>query len=324
MGVRIGRQYALSWMKKAKKAEYRSRLQAFTYYDEAAKRDPEFAQPWYEKGKLASRYSNLENDSDKDELLKGAPPGYSGSLDRYDLAEACFEKALEIEPNSIDALFEKGKFHSSFIGIGIREDALTCLNKVLELDSKHMDALEIKINVLEDMQKFEESLECIDQLIKIKKKKSDSISLAWTILHKANILYELGKFKDSLKWLDKAISTKKFLENEKYTLTRKGLILAKLERYYDALACFNESKNSSPHIRHPFEEIYAEVNFCRALCLQETYADKNEIIESYTFAINLSKSRLTSGAGTTYAWKVLKNGLAQFSEFCDRKYHQYR
>ena len=319
MGVRIGRQYALSWMKKAKKAEYRSSLQAFTYYDEAAKRDPEFAQPWYEKGKLARRYSNLENDSDKEELLKGAPPGYSGSHDAYDLAEACFEKALEIEPNSIDALFEKGNFHSSYVGIGIKEDALTCLNKVLELDSKHVDALEIKIKVLKDMQKFEESLECIDQLIKIKKKKSDSISLAWTILHKANILYELGKFKDSLKWLDKAISTKKFLENEKYTLTRKGLILAKLERYYDALDCFNESKNSSPHIRHPFEEIYAEVNFCRALCLQETFGDKKEIFQYYTSAINLSQSQLAEYAGTTYAWKVLKNGLTKFHEYCDRE-----
>ena len=322
MGVRIGRQYALSWMKKAEDSEknYRhSRSQTLAFYEEAIKRDPEFAEPWYKKGILISNHRYLHSDSAREEFIKSAPPGYSGRLNRYDLAETCFEKALEIEPNSIDALFEKGKFHNSFSGTGVKEDALICLNKVLELDSKHVDALEEKIDVLENMQKFEESLVCIEQIIKINRKKSSGLSLAWSIVHKANILYELGKFNDSLKLLDKEITHGNFLKKEAYTLNRKGLILAKLERYYDALDCFDESKESSNGYRHPFSEIYAEVNFCRALCLQETFGDKKEIFQYYTSAINLSQSQLAEYAGTTYAWKVLKNGLTKFHEYCDRE-----
>ncbi len=94
--------------------------------------------------------------------------------------------------------------------------------------------------------------------------------------------------------------------------------------YGDALDCFDESKESLKDGRPPLSEITVEAHFCRALCLQETCADKKEVFNSYYSAIYAAKYRVTEYVGTPYDWKVLKNGLAQFSEFCNRKYHQYR
>ena len=49
LGFRTGRKYAITW---CKKAENYSDVKALECYDEAIKRDPEFAEPWYGKGKI--------------------------------------------------------------------------------------------------------------------------------------------------------------------------------------------------------------------------------------------------------------------------------
>ena len=55
MGFRTGRKYAITWCKKAEtynKGWNRDIIKVLKCYDEAIKRDPTFAKPWYEKGKI--------------------------------------------------------------------------------------------------------------------------------------------------------------------------------------------------------------------------------------------------------------------------------
>jgi len=45
------------------------------------------------------------------------------------------------------------------------EEALECINKVLELNPSHLDALNRKGSILHDLNKYDEALQCFNKVI---------------------------------------------------------------------------------------------------------------------------------------------------------------
>ncbi len=60
------------------------------------------------------------------------------NLKRFEEAIVCFDKAIELNPNDIEALNNKG---ASLDYLKRHDEAIECFNKCLELDSNHSEAL---------------------------------------------------------------------------------------------------------------------------------------------------------------------------------------
>ena len=111
MGFRTGRKYAITWCEKAENYSY---VKALECYDEAIKRDPTFAKPWYEKGKIFARTPELpENwmwhDTISPYITGIKPPPYpevgSQTASKYRETLKMFDKATELDPKSVNTWF---------------------------------------------------------------------------------------------------------------------------------------------------------------------------------------------------------------------------
>ena len=195
MGFRTGRKYAITW---CKKAENYSDVKALECYDEAIKRDPEFAEPWYGKGKIFADTPDLpENWSWHNRIspyITGIePPPYpevgSQTASKYRETLKMFDKATELDPKSVNIWFAKGNFYWKHTN-GER-DAIQCLSNAIALDSKFEPAWFVKAQALGSLGKHEESLKCYDEATKADDYHGslDSVKID---LAKADALSELG------------------------------------------------------------------------------------------------------------------------------------
>mgnify|MGYP003719829237 CR=1 FL=1 len=122
MGIRKGRQYATTWVKRAENIYYNwngrvGKYSKFECYVEALKRDPEYAEAWCKLGLEITGMSAGE-DTDKKlagmDLFKDEPKITNGigklHVVHIDAAVFCFDKAIEIEPKYVDAWYQKGSW----------------------------------------------------------------------------------------------------------------------------------------------------------------------------------------------------------------------
>jgi len=118
-------------------------------------------------------------------------------------------------------------------------EALACYETAIDIDSNHLDVRMNKINALNRLRRFDETIVFCDETLKINSK----FSRAWG--GKGNALSGLGKHQSALACYDKAISLE-----PKQILTfwfSKGVVLIRLERYQEALSCFNEVLKIDPN-----------------------------------------------------------------------------
>ena len=200
MGFRKGRQYAITWCKKAEKAREGwkgDRVKALECYDEAIKRDPTFAKPWYEKGKIFATSPELPGSwmwcHVISPYITGRPhppyPEVGPMPDKYHETLKLFNKATELDPKFVDAWFAKGDFYFGYVDG--EDDALECYDKAIALDPKYEPAWSGKAKVLAKLGKHEEALKCYDEATKSEFFRSglDEIEMN---LAKADALSELG------------------------------------------------------------------------------------------------------------------------------------
>lgn len=99
---------------------------------------------------------------DKKSLLKNGNKHLEKS--EFDKALKSFDKILELDPESVDAIFYKGVI---FRKTNKSDDALKCFNNVLELDPKYIGAWTEKGAILGLMSKYQEALNCLDTALKL-------------------------------------------------------------------------------------------------------------------------------------------------------------
>ena len=228
MGFRTGRKYAITWCKKAENYSY---VKALECYDEAIKRDPTFAKPWYEKGKIFVSAPDLPKNyywvHTISPYITGTPapeyPDIGHPASKYIETLKMFNKATELDPKFVDAWFAKGDFYSHY---DYREtNSIECYDKVIALDSKYELAWYGKAQALAKLGKHKEVIKCCDKAIPLlptnaKEMNTDEnnyyYSSRW--YKKANALFALGKHKEALKCYDEALE----METNQRGIIREG------------------------------------------------------------------------------------------------------
>ncbi len=88
-------------------------------------------------------------------------------LDQAENALACFEAALELEPDNAEALIKKG---GALERLQRLDEALACYDRVIAGDSSKTMAYLYKGGVFNRMERYSEALECYEQALRTQEK----------------------------------------------------------------------------------------------------------------------------------------------------------
>ena len=111
------------------------------------------------------------------------------------------EAKNEIEPHGTDriaVLLGKGQ---SLLNVEKAEEALSCFEQVLALDSRHPEALVKKGAALERMRKLNEAIECYDRAIEA----DSTMTIAY--LYKGGLCNRMERFNEALQCYEQALRT---------------------------------------------------------------------------------------------------------------------
>ena len=340
MGFRTGRKYAITWCKKAENYSY---VKALECYDEAIKRDPTFAKPWYEKGKIFADTPELPENwmwqSTISPYITGRPappyPEVGPMPSKYKETLKLFDKATELDPKFIDAWYAKGDFYLGYVnGEG---DAVECFDKVIALDSKYEPAWYGKAEALAKLGKHEEVIKCCDKAITLlpvdaKERNTDDnnyyYSSRWYI--KANALSELGKHKEAIKCYDEALEMGSNRGEGGHMFGQKGITLAKLGKHEEAIKCFDEALK---RMGYRTDSLRSKINLAKADALSELgefVSDETSMFKCYSSAIRFYTDKLFDDKHKPVVdiddWE---EGVRKLQEICSRamngfeKYYHY-
>ena len=351
MGFRTGRKYAITWCEKAlnylfvekggRANGWRSDdIKALKCYDEAIKRDPEYAEPWYRKGIIFADAPELpENWSWHNRFspyITGRPappyPEVGPMPSKYQETLKLFDKATELDPKSVDAWFAKGDFYSKY---NHRETpSIQCFDNVIALDSKYEPAWYGKAEALAKLGKHEEVIKCCDKAIALlpadaKARNTDDnnyyFSSRWRI--KANALSELGKHKESLKCCDEAL---KIGPTERggsvHTLSQKGITLAKLGKHEESLKCYDEATKADDY-HGSLDSV--KIDLAKADALSELGGPQERMLKCYSNAISSCAGKLVDDKRNPVSEYNWEKGVKKLQEICSqainglKKYNDY-
>jgi tetratricopeptide (TPR) repeat protein len=157
------------------------------------------------------------------------------SLERFEEALSCFDRALEIDPRLDRALFNKG---TTLGRLGRKEEAFACLDLAIELIPSYGQAWINKGNMLSSLREVKQALECYDRALEL----SPLYAEAWN--NKGNALHSLAHTQEALACFSRALEL-----NPRHELawTNKGGLLLDLMRFDEALACFAQAVEVNPY-----------------------------------------------------------------------------
>jgi len=156
------------------------------------------------------------------------------TLGKHDEALSYFDKVLEIEPNHVDALVNKG---STLGSLDQYDDALFYLDMALEIKPNDVGALSNKAAVFVDQENFDEALYYFDKVLEIEP------NHVAALVNKGSILFSLGQFDDALFYLDEALEIE---PNDVGALSYKGAIFVKEGNFDEAITYFYEVLKIDP------------------------------------------------------------------------------
>ncbi len=342
MGFRTGRKYAITWCKKA--VERSGEINTLECYDEAIKRDPTFAKPWYEKGKIFVSAPDLPKNyywvHTISPYITGTPapeyPDIGHPVSKYIETLKMFNKATELDPKFVDAWFAKGDFHLDYVNG--EDDAIECFDKIIALDPKFDPAWHRKAYALLQLGRYEESIQCCDKAIALlpadakggQDNSGYSFSSRWRV--KADALAKLDKDKEAIKCYDKSLEISWEHDNDiPFMLAKKGIALAKLGRYKEAIKCYDEALPGLQKWGMP-EKFLAKINLEKANAISELgSSDTNEYpIKYYSHAIRFYTDRLFDSKRNPVEEDRWKTGVKKLQETCSqainglKKYYDYQ
>ena len=337
MGFKTGRKYAITW---CKKAENYSSVRALKCYDEAIKRDPEFAEPWFSKGIIFARSETWMWDDEISPYIAGmAKPRryekFTGPIaNNYVETLKCFDKATELDPKFVNAWFAKGNFYWKHDDDG---KAINCLDEAIALDSKFEPAWFVKAEALASLGRHEESLKCYDKAIALlptdaKEKRYDEHGRYYFFDRwsgKADSLSNLGKHEEAIKCCDKALEMVGRDEGH-HVFGQKGITLAKLGKHEESIKCYDEALK---RMGYRSDDSLPEINLAKADALSELgegVSDETSMFKCYSSAIRFYTDKLFDDKHKPVVdiddWE---EGVKKLQETCSRamngfeKYYHY-
>jgi len=156
------------------------------------------------------------------------------NIERFDEADCCFDKALELNPHDAEIWFSKGNNLNS---LGRFDEAIRCHDKALELNPKNSYPWNSKGNNLEDLGRFDEAILCYDKALELDPRNA----AAWG--NKGNHLYRLRRFDEAILCHDKALELDPWDTKFWYG---KGINLDSLSRFDEAIHCYDKALELNP------------------------------------------------------------------------------
>jgi len=149
---------------------------------------------------------------------------------RYQEAISEYQKALEIDPNSISAYLNMG---ASYRYLGDSQKAIDCFQKILTIDPKEVNALNNLAVVYVELKKYDEAIAYFKKALEIK---PDSALLCEGL---GLVYVNLNQYKEASEWFTKAIQNDPkdgglyydlgltYLYLKDYDQAKKNLLMAK-------------------------------------------------------------------------------------------------
>ncbi len=151
------------------------------------------------------------------------------SLGRKEEALACHDRALELNPNLVQAWSNKG---ATLNELRRNEQALACYNRAIELNPRYEKAWSNKGNALKDLGRNEEALACHSHALQL----NPLFEKAWA--NKGIVLRLLGRIEEALACYDRALELD---PRDEIAWCNKGIALGAPGRHDEALACFDRA-----------------------------------------------------------------------------------
>jgi tetratricopeptide (TPR) repeat protein len=139
--------------------------------------------------------------------------------EEYDEAIKCYDKVLEIDPNDIFALNNKGL---ALDDLGKHDEAIKCYDKVLEIDPNYAAAVWYNKGLaLYHLGNYNEAIKCYDKALEI------DPSYINALINKGNALCYLSNYNEAIKCYDKVLEID---PNHVGVLNNKELALEKIKK----------------------------------------------------------------------------------------------
>jgi tetratricopeptide (TPR) repeat protein len=199
---------------------------AYLYFNRVLKLDPDNYKAYYNIG-LVYRYAYVIHNTFRKE--SEAAKDLEKTLEFYD-------KAIEINPNYAEALYDKGV---SLFNLKQYEKSQQCFNKAIDLDPCYTSAWYYKGLAHNELKEYSKAIEAFDIAYKMKDKNGRGIKVEGK-----NILFDKGISYYGLKNYEKALSLFQDVNDPKpqsRALTNIGLIYYSRKEYTKALKFFNKA-----------------------------------------------------------------------------------
>jgi len=118
-----------------------------------------------------------------------------GIQNKHKRAIYYFDKALDLNPNDVDAIYGKG---IAFTKLNLPKIALQSFDRVIKLNKEHVDAMNQKGDILLNLKKYDEAEKCFESVIKLDLKDVDSLNF------RGDILLNLNRYGEALKCFEKS------------------------------------------------------------------------------------------------------------------------
>ena len=158
--------------------------------------------------------------------------------DMFEEAIEAYDRAIQINPDSVDALVSKG---AALKNLGRYKESGKACDQALRINPKSAGAWANKAAALGSLGKFKESLTACDQSLKYDPNFFNALII------KSSVLPFLGKFSEAIEVYDKVLIID---PNDADIWNNKGAILDELGQYDDAMKAYDQALKIDPnHIK---------------------------------------------------------------------------
>jgi protein O-GlcNAc transferase len=208
-------------------------------------------------------------------------------LARNEEAVASYDQALTIRPDYVNALYNRGNALSE---LGRHAEAIASYDRVVAIEPSYADALNNRGNALLELKRYEEAVASLERALAIK---PDYIH---ALYNRGNALWGLGRCEQAIAAYARALAIKPDYVDALYN---RGNVLLELERYEAAVASYDRALAIRP------DYVGALYNRGNALLELKRY---QQAIDSYDRAL-MVKSDFAE------AWNNRGNVLLELSRY---------
>lgn len=199
---------------------------------------------WYNKGHSLNTLGKIQEAIACYDKALEIEPNYVSSwlnkgiilneCNRHSEAIICFDNAIRIDPLFPKAWYSKG---NALYRLCKYQEAIVCYDKVLEIDSKFIEALYNKGLILSKLIKHHEALVCYDRILEINPRHTE----AW--FNKGMSLSKIDEYDESLRCIDITLQLNP-RQTEAWFL--KGCSFGDKGKYEEAIACYDRALEIDP------------------------------------------------------------------------------